>query len=388
MKTAIRILSLAIAISVSSRAWAGTSPDPAPPSNEGPSPAVQKKLAEQITLDLENASVKATIEKVAIILGTTPLFAPGVEDGPITIRVKAISIARVLDVIRSESKLQIQIWGDRLLVSNEAPAAGTAPSVRSLLADPAVPKRLEATPAPPRRPVNFLDLHLDSGVVRKVTVTSSDVIEVPGCSGALGYMRFGADAFDGKERAVFFDGAKGSPTDFGRFVVLGSEPVAVRMAGCEFRVRPQETSNYEALSSAYVPEAVREQYIISSRIVEVFESEERLLSSPRVQTSYRQLASVQSGSQVNAPEGPVDRTVRLQVAVVARRDSGQRLLAAVGAVNLLVPTPEGRTQVRIAYGEETIWMTPGRTERITLATTRGQQPSAVVVELTLEVLTR
>ncbi|HEV8267088.1 MAG TPA: hypothetical protein VGR00_02595 [Thermoanaerobaculia bacterium] len=361
-----------------------------PASAAGPNAAVspaKSHLDEKVSLELKDANLLDTLEKVAELLGVTLIADPGV-DGAVTLDVRDLPLRGVLERLQKEHGIAISVEKDRMLVRR---SRGDSPrALPSAGASASAPPGAASNPPLPRRPTSEKP---KSRFVAAVEVRSPDgaslvfslgrgaaAMKAPGCAEDIFMTEFGSDPFDGRTQAIvrLMSEGKRKASRVVSLDPIGADPVFLGLGSCRLAFAETERRP-EALESTAnaVPRA---QYMVSVELREVTETDEKDLSSPRVQT--------QEGSSftVMGRDDIADGTLSIYQRGVVLQGSGgvvDLVLATTVLVDLKPNGTEVPMTVRTAQAQEWLKMTLGKTMRVMVSPTYGLGRSALVADVTV-----
>ena len=392
-KTSVLLFPVLFALSSPARADAVDAGSPAAEGRSGRAP----DLSTKVTLTLKDASVKDTLQKLAEILGVTPIMGPDVA-GRFSTRAIEIPISEVIHEIEEAFKLTIRIVDGKMLVSKAT--AGAPPPTddsaleRRYLEDRSLPRR--AVGPLPKRDLQTFVLRMEGpgAEARSVTFSSPYVrASLPGCREPVGMMLLGTDLFDGRAWIAFAESEEvpGGRRLRGRIAMAASAKVPestgpVRLPGCPLAFRLLEAGDLDlketTISSVDSPQA----YVVSVQLIEVDGKGETVLAAPRIASRGSVPWAIASGKQVPPFGGPkpLEAMTSLKGGLLEIDDAGALLALAVSITRDVDPGDgTGPVKILIARGAETLRVQFGKPERWTISPTYGLGHSALVAEVTL-----
>ena len=338
---------------------------------------------EEVTLSLRDADLTQVLEKFAILLGVTPIIAPGVS-GTVTIDTTA-SIREHLRDLEINSHLTIRIADGRMNVSRSA--APMAP-----LDDEAADTRYLTNPALPRKPAGAVpkpfdgaaEIRTSTGEFRAYSLATAGGISAPGCKSDLSFVPLPGDRFDGQPVLVLVgDGVLPRVLSPAR-----EEWISVELPGCPgpLSIRLSASSS-GAVSAAPLPPFG--SFRLRLQIIEVSGQAENVLSAPRVQVAGGEAASIRSGSNRRSPAGAtLGQTIQAAIAVVGASEKTAMVAVSASVLRDVDPKDGGPlTTIRIVHARESARLEFGKSQRIVLAPTYGRGDSALVMDVVVERVT-
>ena len=261
-------------------------------------PASASPGDEKITLNLRDADLKNLLEKLATVIGVTPIIAPGV-GGTVTMSVSA-PIPEILRSLERDFQITIRVADGRMFVTKPS-----APP--QALDEDAADLRTRADSSLPRRPAAAIPKRFEGAVefwsgtgpsVVYSLAAPAGAISIPGCPSGFLLFTTPGDRFDGLPGLIL----KGSSILPRQFEPALEEAVSAEVPGCAgplfVRLR---ASNAGAV--APVPLTPFGEFRIEVRILEVGAEGETVLSEPRLQVAGGEAAAIQSGSARRSPAG-------------------------------------------------------------------------------------
>jgi len=349
----------------------------APAVEAAPAPApietgVQDRLDVPIALKLKDASVVDVLEKMADLLGVTPILDPGV-GGRFSVEISNVPLRKALEMIGQAANVDVTVTPKVLRVRAKAgaKAAGAAPP---------------PTTAPGSVPLGgVLRFWLDGTGEPPVTVRVPDFVgrvDVPGCAEALTLGRLGA--YGGATVGVALaavdrsgGGAKGRI--LGEAAASGTK---VWLAGCDPRLLVEVG---DPLPGAVVKEPLRvakpEPLVLTMKLLERTEDGEESLSEPRVAFRSDSGFSTKSGFEAG-PKDAFSQVAEIHGLPLDLRAEDESLLFAVFAAVTRTPAAGGASLV--ARRAETFRLQMGKPLRWTIDSSWDGGRAAIVLELTVD----
>jgi hypothetical protein len=341
------------------------------------------RLAEKITLDLKMADLRNVLEQIATLLGATPIIEPGAVGGSLlTMNVRDASVGSIIERLETSHGLSIRLEGRSLLVSKRsAPSlpsrAANEITDRELLEDPSLPRRRQGPP-PALGP--FIELRPEgSGASSVWAIKGMGRITLPGCNGPTVVAPLSPDYFDGLPRLAFLSS---DPTRFtpARIVTPGGAPF--RLSECPFTLTASTADG-----AAREPDALRlpGQFLLRMRLLEVSHDDEVPVVLPNVVSAGGLPFSVRTGARTPRGSAASGNEIWLGGAIL---DADDRQAIVALSVNVMrdVDSGEGSPSqnILLAHAEQSLRVTLGQPERLTVSSTWGRGRSALVLELTVE----
>ena len=379
-------------------ARAGPPPAAAPAVEAAPAPVpvevdVEERLEDTIALQLKDASVVDVLEKLADLLGVTPILDPGV-GGRVSIEIRDVPLRKAIEMIGEAANVEVTVSSKVLRARAKAPskATGAAP-----------PTKTTPEPAPLGGVLRFwLDGSGEPPVAVRVPEFAGRV-EVPGCVEPLTVGRLGAhggatvgvalaavdrsgggakgrilreSAISGKYVWLAGGGAKGR--------ILGESAISgtrVSLAGCDPRLLVEVG---DPLPGAVVKEPLRvpkpEPLVVTMRLLERTEDAEESLSEPKVAFRSDSGFSTKSGFEAG-PKDSYSQVAEIHGLPLELRAEDDSLLLAVFAA--VTRTPAGGGPALVARRAETFRLRKGKPLRWTIDSSWDGGRAAIVLELTL-----
>ena len=332
----------------------------------------QDRLDVPIALQLKDASVVNVLEKLADLLGVTPILDPGV-GGRVSVEISNVPLRKALEMIGQAANVEVTVSSKVLRVRAKAGAKATGAAT--------------APAAPTSDPVplgGVLRFWLDGTGETPVTVRVPDFVgrvEVPGCAGPVTLGRLGAH--DGAPVGVAL--AAVDPSGGGAKGRILGEPAAsgtkVMLAGCDGRL-VVETG--DPLPGVAVTEPVRvangEPLVLTLRLLELTEKSEESFSEPKILFRSDSGFSLRSGFEAG-PKDAFGQVAEIHGVPLELLVEGESLLLAVWAG--VTRTPAGGGPVLLARRAETFRLHKGKPLRWTVDSSWDGGRAAIVLELTL-----
>lgn len=363
-------------------------------------------LGERISLKLEKADLGQVLERLATLLGKTLILQPGIE-GTVTLEVREMSVSDVIAGLETSHGLSIRLEGERIYVTKTGEKIRIGPGKPD---DEGLNLAFLADTSLPRRPAAEKPKHFDGSFEFREDGTGGSAIweiggslatvTLPGCSVPLPVILLPGDTFDGIPRVVFGP-ARGAGalaiekvTGRGYSVQPGADRHTARIVapGASFRL-PEcsapltlKALDFRDGASKAVPVPQAEQYLLTAQILETGAGGDEVLSAPRIALGAGDVGTLQSGSQTAAPSGVLlNRSIRMNAAVLSAGDADALVACSISVTRDVEPGPgQPPVTIRIARADESLRLSYGKPERITVAPTYGRGHSALVLELTVD----
>lgn len=336
-----------------------------------PNPA---RLDVPITLTLKDASVVDVLEKLADLLGVTPILDPRV-GGTVSIDVRNLPITKALELLERAARVEITVSA-RLFRVRATSDPGSP-----------VPVPAPATPhAAPRALGEAVRFWLEGPGGPPVTVRVPGYVgrvEIPGCAGPVTVGRLGA--YGGRTVGIALASADpaGGPA---RGRILGEAAIdgaKVLLPGCDGRLVAEVG---DPLPGATVTEPVRvpkgEPLVVTMRLLELTEEKEEDLVEPKIAFPPDGSFSVKSGFTAGAPESFEQEAEIHGVPLEVRPGEESILLAVYAGLTRAPATADGRPTL-VARRAESLRLWMGRPVRWTVDSSWDGGRAAIVLELTL-----
>lgn len=336
-----------------------------------PSGANPAGLDVPVTLSLRDAALVDVLEKLADLLGVTPIFEPGLSRR-LTLELREVPASKALEAVKQAAGVDIALKGRVMRVSSRG-------GERSASAGAAAPPRW--TPGF-GDVVRFWRAGAEEQAVSVRVPSWVGRIELPGCEGPVTIARLGPwnraawglalavkSSSGGRATARILDGAAAE----GMTVLLpGCDGNLVVAAGGAPAPGTREPASVEP----------REPVIATIRVLEVTEEGEESVAEPRVQFSTGAGWSVKSGFAVDEA-GTVEQELEMYgVPLETDRERGAMLLAIYAGMTRGPASKDGPPTL-VARRAESLWLSLGRPVRWTVDSSWDGGRAAIVVELTL-----
>lgn len=373
-----------------------------PAAAAAPSPATSvqaARLDDRVTLNLADASLKDVLQRVAELLGVTPIFYPGLESlKSVTLDVRSLPIRDILHELEKSHGLSILVTNDRMVVSR-AGAAGRfrleklddEAFDREILADASLPQRKQGPPPrPPRRLMEFRSAGPGQPSAVLLLESRPHRVTLPGCSGPTTLIALPRDSFDGIRRLAIKNESSGGPP--ARIVTPGQrdgEPGRpFRLPECAFDLTVAEGGSVGEPAAAVPPVASAGTYLVTLRLIEVGNYGETAWAGPmefegRLDESFLARWGAANPRTIESGKHLVTG-VQIGGAVLEMSDTNASVALWV-TVTRDVAGPQGEVvTVRAARVEQSLRVDLGQPQRLTVSPTYGRGRSALVLELTVE----
>lgn len=333
---------------------------------------VEDPLDATIALQLKDASVVDVLEKLADLLGVTPILDPGV-GGRVSVEIPSVPLRKAIEMIGEAANVEVTVSPKVLRARAKAApkATGAAPQTKT---------------APEPAPLGgVLRFWLDGSGEPPVAVRVPDFagrVEVPGCAEPLTVGRLGAHggatvgvAIAAVDRSG--GGAKGR--------ILGESAISgtrVLLAGCDPRLLVEVG---DPLPGAVVKEPLRvpnpEPLVLTMKLLERTEAAEESLSEPKVAFRSDSGFSTKSGFDAG-PKDAFGQVAEIHGLPLELRAEDDSLLFAVFAA--VTRTPVGGGPALVARRAETFRLKLGKPLRWTIDSSWDGGRAAIVLELLVE----
>ena len=352
-------------------------PEPVPVTDRAQLPVAANpaRLDVPITLRLKDAAVVDVLEKLADLLGVTPIIDLGV-GGQVSLDVRELPISKALELIEGAANVEITVSAKLLRVRAKADPNATG----------AVPAPAPATSkASPVRLGEALRFWRDGAGAPPVTVHVPEYVgrfELPGCTGPVTIGRLGA--YEGRTAGVALASSdpSGGPAT-GR--ILGEAAIngtKVLLPGCDGKLVVEVG---DPLPGATMTEPVRvpkgEPLVVTMRLLELTEEEEKSLSEPRIAFLADGSFSTISGFTAGAP-GSFEQEAEIHGVPLEFRSEDESVLLAVYAGVTRAPAAANASPTLVARRAESFWLRKGRPVRWTVDSSWDGGRAAIVLELT------
>ena len=348
------------------------SPEPAPAAT--PSAARNPRLDVTISLNLKDAAVVDLLEKMAVLLGVTPILDPAV-GGTVSLDVDEVTVSKALAQIEERAGIEIVVAGDvlRAKARRGVSARGAAPS--------------SSVPVAPV-PGQALRVWLEGAEERATAVRVPSWVgrlDLPGCAGPVTIAPLGPYGNNPWAFAISSrDPSSGRPSAR----ILDTSSAGAQKAllpGCDARL-VVETGDAKETDTLLVPSRVDKgpPLVVSMRLLEVTGEREELLAEPRVTFQSDSGFSVKSGWTAGAP-GSGGQEIDIHGALLDVGSDESATLAVFARITRTRAAAEGvAAQVARARRAESFWLRYGRLERWTVDSSWEGGRAALVLEITLD----
>lgn len=346
---------------------------PVPDRSQLPVAANPASLDVPITLKLHDASVVDVLEKLADLLGVTPIIDPGV-GGLVSIDVRELPISKALQLIEGAARADITVSAKLLRVraKPDAKTSGTVPAP--------VPSKPSS-----RRIGDALRFWLDGAEAPPVTVHVPDYVgrfELPGCTGPVTVSRLGV--YGGRTVGVALastdpPGGRATGRILGETAIDGTK---VLLPGCDGRLVVEVGDSQPGAS---MTEPVRvpkgEPLVLTMRLLELTDETEESLSEPTIVFQADGSFSMKSGFTAGSAGSSSQETEICGVPLEYRSDAETILLAVYAGVTR-APATASSSPTLVARRAESFWLPKGRPLRWTVDSSWDGGRAALVLELT------
>lgn len=347
-------------------------PGPEPASPQASVPPASSRLDAPITLHLKDSSLVDLLEKMADLLGVTPILEPGLA-GRVSLDLEQTPLAKAFVEIGRQTGVEIALSGKVLRArwKDGARAAGASPSPSS---------------APAEAVGEVLRFWMEGGEDRPVTVrvpTYVGRIGLAGCREPVTIAPLGP--YGGKAYGVALasrDGENGRPM---ARILYGSaaEGRKLLLPGCDAKLVAE---GGDAGAATGVVEPLRvdkgEPLVATIRLLEVTEEREEALSEPKVAFLADAGWSVRSGWESAGPDASAQEFEVHGSALVVREADESALLAVIAQVTSTPAAASGGV-ARATRRAESFLLRKGRPVRWTLDSSWDGGRAALVLELAL-----
>ncbi|MEO8585957.1 MAG: hypothetical protein ABI584_07330 [Acidobacteriota bacterium] len=374
-------LALALTLALASPA-AEPEASGAPPAASG----ARAHLDERVTLNLHEADLGQVLERLATLLGRTLILQPGIE-GTVTLEARESRVSDVIAGLETSHALSIRLDGARMYVTKAGEKTRTAPGKpdeealdRAFLSDGSLSRR-PAAEKPNLFDGSFEFREEGSGTSAVWEIGGSlATVTLPGCSVPLPVILLPGDTYDRVPRVVF--GPPRGTAALARIVAPGAR---FRLPECSAPLTLQALGSRDGASKA-VPASQTGQFLLTVQILDAGAGGDEVLFAPRIQLVAGAAGTLQSGSHETAAAGVLlDRSFYTSVAVLDAGDTDALVVCSISVTRDVEPGPrQPPVTIRIARADESLRLSYGKPERITVSPTFGRGRSALVLELTLE----
>lgn len=327
----------------------------------------------RISLKLENTAVADVLEKIADLLGVTPILEPGV-GGRLSLDVRDLPISKALEMVEAAAKVDITVSA-RLLKARTKDRANTAGTVAA-----------RVKPEAPRRKLGeALRFWLDGAGTPPVTVQIPAYVgrfDLPGCAGPVTVGALGA--YGGRAVSVALSAAGpsgGSATAriLGEAAIDGTK---LLLPGCDGRLVVEvgdSSPGATMIAPVRVPKG--EPLEVAMSLLEVTDESEETLAAPKIQFLADGGFSTKSGFTADAP-GSFAQVTEIHGVPLELRSEAEEILLAVYAGVTRTPATASASATLVARRAESFWLRKGRPLRWTVDSSWNGGRAALVLELT------
>jgi hypothetical protein len=348
-------------------------PIPVPDRAQLPVAANPARLDERITLKLEDAAVVDVLEKLADLLGVTPILEPGV-GGRLSLVVRDLPISKALELVEAGAKVDITVSARLLRVRAKAGsnASGTVPA--------------PATSKPSSRKLGeALRFRLDGAGAPAVTVRVPAYVgrfELPGCTGPVTVGRLGASGGGAVGVALASASPSREPSTARILGEAAIDGTKVLLPGCDGRL-VVEVGDSQPGTTMIEPVRVPKEgpLVATMRLLELTDESEETLAAPTIQFQADGGFSTKSGFTADAP-GSFAQVTEIHGVPLELRGETEELLLAVYAGVTRTPATANAIPTLVARRAESLWLRKGRPVRWTVDSSWDGGRAALVLELT------
>lgn len=328
---------------------------------------------ERITLKLKDAAVIDILEKCADLLGVTPIFDPGV-GGRVSLDVRDLPISKALEMIAKAANVEISV-SKKLLRVRVRPGE-TAPGATR---DVAPPKVADA------RLGEALRFWRDGAGEPPVTIHVPEFVgrvEVPGCAELVTIGRLGH--YGGPIKGIALATSE-KPGARARGRILGetaADGTRLLLPGCEGKLLVEAGAPLPGatmIEPARIPKGA--PLVVTFRLLELTETEESVLSEPRIAFRSDEGFSTKSGFESGAPGGFAQEAEICGLPLEFRDEEDDLLLAVYAGVTRTPATPASGPSL-VARRAETFRLRKEQPLRWTVDSSWDGGRAALVLELT------
>lgn len=322
-----------------------------------------------VTLSLRDAALVDVLEKLADLLGVSPILEPGLS-GRLSLELKGVPAAKALVAVGKAAGVEIVLSGKVMRVRSmggSAPVTGPPAFRISTPFGEVVRFWLHEAQEPP------VDVRVPGFIGH---------VELPGCDGRVTIARLGPSIGPARVLALAARPSPGART--AARVLDGGEPEGslLLLPGCDGRL--VVAAGAAPSPAAIAPTAVRDRFplVVSIRVLEVTEAGEKSLSEPRV--GFSSGAGFRVSSHVALDE---DRALfeDVEVSGACLEVEPERGAALVAVLSGLSRGPAGGGERElVARRAESLWLTLGRPVRWTVDSSWDGGRAAIVLEMTLD----
>lgn len=325
-----------------------------------------------VTLNLRDAALVDVLEKLADLLGVTPILEPGLSR-PLTLDLREVPASKALAAVEQAAGVRIVLKGKVMRVSargdgRAAPAGGTAPSRWNPgFGDVA----------------RFWKAGAEGQAVSVRVPQSVGRVDLPGCEGPVTIARVGPGNKAAWALALAGRSSAGARTAARILDGAAVEGATVLLPGCDGRivVAAGDASAPGVLEPTRIES--RESVVVTIRVLEVTEEGEESVAEPRVGFSTGGGWSIRSGFAVDEAR-TVEQELELYGVPLEWDRERDAMLLAIYAGMTRGPASKDGPPTLIARRAESLWLTVGRPLRWTVDSSWDGGRAAIVVELTLE----
>lgn len=345
---------------------------PVPDRAQLPVAANPASLDVPITLHLKDSSLVDLLEKMADLLGVTPILEPGLA-GLVNLDLDETPLSKALAEIERQTGTEITISGRALRArwKDGAQTAGVTPA------------SIQPRPGAVGEVLRFwMEGAEDSPLVVRVPAYVGR-IDLPGCREPVTIAPLGP--FGGKAYGVAMasrDGENGRP--MARILYgAAAEGRKLLLPGCDAKL-VAEGGDVGAATDTVEPRRVDkgESLVAAIRLLEVTEEREEILSAPKIAFPVDSGFSVKSGWDAAGPSASA-REFEVHGAALVVREADESALFAVIAQVTSTPPAAGGGVPRSVRRAESFLLRKGRPVRWTLDSSWDGGRAALVLEITL-----
>lgn len=324
-----------------------------------------------ITLELRDASLVDVLEKLADLLGVTPIVEPGV-GGQVSLTLRGVPARSALEEVGRAAGVEAVLAGKVLRVRSKAGA-----------------RRMEAPPAPRTDEaalgelVRFRLLGTEDRAVLVRVPRSAAPVDLPGCRGPVTIARLGLGKEGASALALAHPSAPGERSA-GRILGRLDGERRVLLPGCDGRLvvdSAPAASGGEAIDPQ--PAAAGGGLVATLALLEVDEEREEVLSAPKIGARVGQGWSVRSGSSPGEAGGATRQIDIHGIALEVREEEDAVLMAVHAGVTHRDAAVDGGGTL-VARRAESFWLTYGRPLRWTVDSSWNGGRAALVLEVVVE----
>lgn len=355
---------------------AAATPAPEPVAEPAAAPfaaAVEKPgLDEPITLNLKDADVGDVLEKLAELIGVTPILDPDVRGRRVDIELRGVPLGKAIELLGSAAKVEISVSGKFLRARSKGAATAVPPP-------PARPRAAEAP--------DVLLFRLDGSTERPVAVrlpVQVGRVRLPGCGEPVVIGRLGP--YGGRASWIAFaskisQGGRPMGRILGGSAIRGSRSPRPGLPGCDPRLIVEDgeaSAGLTPIDTELLEK--REPLIAEFRLFEITEETEEILVEPRIAFRSDSGFSVRSGFTASVP-GEREQEIVIHGASLGTTADGTLLAVHVGITrNRSASEGGGALEAQRA---ESFWLRDGSRTRWTVDSSWDGGRAALVLEVTL-----